>query len=530
MQKLKEILSKNDGSTLVAVVVFAIVLAIGALGYLHVMSNTVGHEVDALNDERAYQTAESGLLIGIGWLQNGDNWENRSTDPELYIFEDLNNMVCTVSLNVTGDVTTLNSTVTSPNLTYRKVLSSTEVKPTLNKYLWLNRIYPLDKNHSWGGGGLQVAEFNGSVHSNTPLYIASTKKGVLRINGTLTVTNNRVDKVNNINYEKNFDFFPYYDGEVLKIDTFHMGDFGGGEDGEKYKFGILHHSMFMSQGTDKSEKLDEYFGTTGDFIHSQPKLIVGDLSGNKYTLDENLSTDSVARLVFLGDEGAVYTRFDPDNDNERIDLPFVKEEINNKILIAQNKLEVLGKISTNTTVTNRPGSGDSIVIIGDITYKGFEESEARGGIGGDINYGVGSAWDENSPILTLFSEGDIYISPNIRRVDNGNVVSSNQSELFVTASLFAAREGHGINLPTNNNSFDATQFSGNTNFRFYNVGSRAIDTWYNVGPQAAGMFTYYFDIRLEDGLKGYGVPDLVTEDGDKPMENGIWAEENFALE
>jgi hypothetical protein len=77
MQKLKRVLlrmrTENSGSVLVGAVAIAVIMAIGCIGFLWLMATSQNNEITALENERAYRAAESGIWLGARWLRDPAN-------------------------------------------------------------------------------------------------------------------------------------------------------------------------------------------------------------------------------------------------------------------------------------------------------------------------------------------------------------------------------------------------------------------------------------------------------------------------
>jgi hypothetical protein len=77
MQKLKRtppvLLTKESGSVLVGVVVLSIIMAIAGVGFIQATTSSLISETAALEYDRAFQAAESGIWAGARWLRSPEN-------------------------------------------------------------------------------------------------------------------------------------------------------------------------------------------------------------------------------------------------------------------------------------------------------------------------------------------------------------------------------------------------------------------------------------------------------------------------
>lgn len=528
-----EKLNTEKGSTLVAVVVFAIVLAIGAAGYMHVMSNTVSHEVDALNDEMAYQTAESGLSIGIAWLREPANWQNRE-DKEIYRDESglLNNCSLLVKCSVNTDKSTtwIFSRVNHPDLAYTKEL----------KYVYnLEPQTPGTLIDSFPIGSkaevLTKIRFDGHVHSNVPIKLPGAE-------GEAGVT--------------------FYGNVTVHNEPGEGGNYSGGT--YDYTSGVWKKAL----SSDKGEVLDATF--TAGFEPLQPPLFMpeipsDDAIGEEYRLDHfiNKKFPSISIPTYT-DEKQNFLRFSNstvwfhtyDNFGNPIsaeleyfdasgeNLTGVSLDIDNKYITTDRKIGVLGTVKGNTTVITTK----DIVILGDLIYDHFDTDlinnnpEYYENYDNTGNYGIGTIKDDinNNSYITLVAEQDIIFddptNPNKvkeKYYDPTNTTTvlpdctASQTNLFLTASLIAKEDQYGIQFRENNGVVVQSDYK----YTLYNIGSRIINTWssyFNSDPP----FFFYTDTRInEEGLRGPGIPYMTTQpkadDDGKYLLPGPWSENNI---
>jgi hypothetical protein len=511
MQKLKNLplLQNKKGSILVGVIVFSLVMAIASLAYMTLSGNTVTHETVALDDEKAYQTAESGLLVGIRWLREISNWELVKTIEDttlIYGPADINNMTVTVSvINDENDPFTVLSEVTGGTLTYTKSLKFGSKLGNIGNF-----INNIDPNSGPGGGGLDNVLFDGPVHSNSSITLSSTSHtgsnvGVL-FKDAVTVTK----AANN-------------------------SDFGGYGDGtsNNYDYGVFHHNI--SEGSDGGSKLDDHFISSYAVIPD--KIEMDGLVGDTNHLPEHAFNDSTAFIVFMDSSSAprpyyglfVYDK--NDGTGTRIDtlasypLTETREnwhngEGNDSIFESKNHIGVLGEVTGRRTLSTIPGK--DILVRGDLKYKGFELEYPRSNYDNLINsnnYGIGDI-DANGNIIALFSGGDIVINgfeqefsadSTLKNISN----TPSKDEFILTASLIAKELDRGIILSDHRTVL-------------YAIGDRYLDKWNNYLPKSKDIH-FCYDSRL-GRIRAPGIPEI---EADPPVDSdglrilvGSWSEKN----
>jgi hypothetical protein len=528
MQKLA-ILSKlrgsGQGSVLVGVVAFSILMALAGAGYLAVTGSTVNHEIEALENEAAFLAAESGLLIGTNWLRDSVNWENTCESGRNDVFTGtINGMSVDVDIVSLGnDKVDIRSNASGGGLTYTKRVSWTAEKiggdaGTL--------IYDLGASGGVGGSGLNNTWFDGPTHSNAPVHLSSVSNpgaggaGVKFVNGGLTVHN----KTQTVNFAAGGHWANY------------------GEGNNNYDFGLLHHNIAENdQG--KTDKLDEYFEVS--YTHSQDSLYMPRLTTQDYTFPQNLSATNRAYLVF-DDNGAdpglaKYYYYDAGGVRQGP----VTVEIDGKVLRVPNDVSVLGLVDGQVTVVTNPG--DNIYPVGDLTYVNFPDPTTLNPDGDEFlnydntdNYRLGDYDDGagNTDMLALVAGGDIHFqkekmtyNPSTQNLD---VAGVSKQSLWLTAQLIAIEPTHGLMWDTKKMTGDSKDFQINEfDYTLRAIGNRVIRTWFSYdagGVQANQQIRFYFDTRLLEGLKGPGVPDIhaASETGEKFFMLQLdWHEENL---
>lgn len=503
----------QNGSALVAVVVFSMAMAVTAVGYMTMMGSTVNDEARALDNERALFAAESGLLVGTRWLADSVNWHGLA-DGTLDVFAaTINGMAVDVDIVKNGDSVLIRSDAAGGALPYVKRLSWTVNRHRpFNPGVFINSLGPSGKV---GGSGLNNTWFDGPFHANTPIYLSSVSNpraggaGVYFVNGPVTVYN-RTE-------ERNF-----HDG--------HWGNYGAANN--DYTFGIFHHNR--RQNSDQAIRLDEHFSST--FTHSQDSIYMPEVNGQDVYLP--VSRPGAERPVL---------HFSVDAFNQGIatyyyhDSAGVRREqvvaIDNRIVRVPNDVSVLGVVKGNATVVTDEGAG--IYPVGDLTYDGFVPAEERRYLDydNDGNYGIGSL-DDNPNFLALVSGADIYFEPTKRRFDTntGRLVTAGVSgqELYLTASLIAAGAGHGTWWDTRDATRHGSVDVNAYDYKLRAIGSRTIDEWFSYdagGRNANERIRFFYDTRISEGLRAPGVPLMQTADqGDVVLLfNGDWRERNIPL-
>lgn len=525
MSKLKKIFSKlsdNRGSTLVAVVVFGIVLTIAGTGYLHVMSNTVSHEITALDDEKAYQTAESGLLMGIRWLRLKDHWDNRTGYYGQKITTiSQNGMTCDITLEEENGNPVVTSTVSGGSLTYEKILRFTATSNRVELETLINN-NPINATGSGGEGGFLNVVFDGPFHLNeAPLIISSN--GDVFFNDDVTVFNGIVYNGNygigrnDYNYGLKFTNSGHPSLTTLDDEMF------------KKSYEYNQDSLYLP---DVSVNDDEENGHI-----MLPKSAVGEFTGDipfVYYLP-----DGTARYYHYGENGLGDPEWGVKGIPEGSPIVIEYDNIEDSIMWAENPIGVLGTVKGNKTLGTKVASGDrTITLLGDITYESYNPSILE-------NYGIPLkiGIKDNDDLLTLVSEGDIKIGYWGEKNDPIKVMTFTDDPLFpgklkpkeddgeidtmlIQASLIAKEEGHGLIWKMTG---DGKQISGKYEFVLKAVGDRIVDEWDNFGPSNQNPESFFYDIRLDGTLQGRGIPYIVANlptDEIGYVLTGTWSEEN----
>jgi hypothetical protein len=507
----------QNGSVLVAVIAFITLMTIAMGGFLGVARNVVSQETMELNDDKAFLAAESGLLIGTRWLRESNNWiQYRNTGYNGTICQsDINGYTVTVTVvpENNGQLR-IRSTTTGGILPYSKSLSWTVTEANWNNPgTFINSLAGVG---GVGGGGLNNEWFDGPVHTNMPMYLASVSGGnvsVRFVNGKVS-THNLLAKV--------------------AFDAGNWGNYGKSPvSGNDYNFGIYMHDAQSGQYS-KLDPLFELNGQYTEFQHSKDSLFMPRITTQTRTLPQNLSVNNKAILYFdvLNGTTGQATYYYYDATGNQLSTTFNND---NEIIRVPNDVQVLGTVKGQTTVVT--DLGFHILPVGDIMYHGFTPDDAAmNAYNSAGNYGLGALTPLNKNVLALISGADIYFGTDKYglSVDGGvaslTAISGKNNVppvMYLTAQLIATENGNGIRW--------ASKKVNAYNYKLSALGTRAVDT-YEESHNAQGgpgneTFRFFFDTRFNDGLKSPGVPALRADipSGEMFILNTDWTEENIIL-
>lgn len=190
MQNLKNMFKNNAGSALIGAVVIAAVLSISAVAYAALVRNTVSQEVLALNDRKAYLTAEAGLYVALNWLGSKDNFEaakggkiiNDVFPDSIEAYKSYAGVRCSLTFSGIGDTILVTSSAVGNDRGFLPYIKSLSVKvrgiPSTSSgrfAFYVNDIGPdaFFPNVDTASTGLQHgAAFFGPVHTNTPIMLS----------------------------------------------------------------------------------------------------------------------------------------------------------------------------------------------------------------------------------------------------------------------------------------------------------------------------------------------------------------------
>jgi hypothetical protein len=519
-------LQGQRGSVLVAVVTFSILIAIGTLGYMSMSGSTTNHEYTALQDAKAFHAAESGLLIGTRWLRDSTNWDAHPGNiSNVFGPDSINDMNVHVNIIDSGTFRIVESFASGRGLGYvkKKLSWGIEKIGATNPGIFVNNLGPLG---GVGGGGLNNTYIDGPFHSNTPIYLSAVSQpkadgsGVKFVNGPVTTYNKTIHS-------------RFYDNQN-KSGTGHMGEYGGKNN--NYDFGIYHQAL--TQGTYQADKLDAFFGNT--FTHSRDSLYMPHIVGQDILLPPNDPMSGKRAILYFDVNGtagqATYYYYNAAGAlQEPISYP-----VNGKVIRAQNEISVLGTVKGAATVVTNPGY--NIYPVGDLKYEGFVPANANDYSYYDntSNYGIGSL-SSNANILALASGGDIHFQSGNKKTFNTSTKSlqdatgTDANTMYVTAQLIAIEHGMTTMFDTYDKGIetrDSKDFKiSDYNYTLRCIGSRTIDWWFSYDAQGQGneKIRFFYDTRLNAGLKAPGVPAIQSGDGDKPLYRvrGDWREQNL---
>jgi hypothetical protein len=113
-----------EGSALVGAVTLTLIMSITALGFVQISASGVNHEQAALENEKAFQAAESGLLLGARWLMMQANWPTIGNNQPIVQDVSINDINVDVNYSAGANNTVLiTSTASSARLHYTKRLT-----------------------------------------------------------------------------------------------------------------------------------------------------------------------------------------------------------------------------------------------------------------------------------------------------------------------------------------------------------------------------------------------------------------------
>ena len=457
-------LNNDNGSVLVAAIVFAGVLGIAGSGLLMLSGHSATVEHDAYLSECAFQAAESGLQVGKRWLSEPANWNGLNGEPS-------------ISPIVNG----ITVSVLKTDAEYgQKVISARAAVPELT--FACNDSFLLDTSRTPAAvfinntiaGGLSTIIFDGPFHSNAPVAI-TLPGGVTFRNGPVSTTN--------------------------------FGDagegFGRAPSGNNYDSGI----HLQNGGSNPAVTLDGCFNSI--FTHSRDSLYFPGLNRAADTILADYSSPRGTLYFYVSGSVGMARYFYNGNSTSR---PYVDIRINNKIIRSAHGLNVLGTVRGSVTVIT--DDEHNIYPVGDLTCEGFVRIPANQSApefenyDNSNNYGLAG----NPNFLALVSGGDIIFSTGYKQIINPStgILSSGSPGgiLYLNAALIAVRTGHGITwanfTPV---TLDITQFY----YSIRAIGCRAVDYFFNytqyAGVQANNQFGFYFDTRISsETVTAPGVP------------------------
>lgn len=516
MQKLKS----QQGSILVGTVVFTLVMAIAGSGLMMMSGNAVNHEQQAFHNDRVFLAAESGLQLGTMWLAIAENWEdvfkNGNNPSSIY-----DGIIDGIPVRVWFDIGSakLNSIATLPGLEYDKLVSwGVEL---VNPGVFINNLNP----SQWGPGqgGLNNVWFDGPFHSNTPLVFSAVSNAkadgasVYFTNGPVTVHNDT-------------DHTPFPEGAY--------GGYGDGAQ-NNYDFGI-DVAQERGGGVDVAVKLDRFFQSS--FMHTQPELFLPTIETQTITLPQNNPAAPERALLFYhvnpsnGQGLATYYYYD--GAGVRRDMSF---GIDQQTVRVPNDISVIGTVKGQTTLIT--DADYNIYPVGDIVYSDFtpESDAVYANYDNSNNFGVPT---EHTNILALVSGGNIQFEMKKRYINetDGTLYTNKKDEssppyMYLTASLFAYEEGHGLLWEATDGSWSwdpQLMHQNEFNYKLRAIGSRTIDMFFSYtqagGTVANEQFRFFVDKRITGNFNGPMVPVFrsVNENGQEVnLVTTNWSEDNL---
>ncbi|MBN1982870.1 MAG: hypothetical protein JW795_15155 [Chitinivibrionales bacterium] len=502
------------GSTLVAVVTFSIIIALVTAGYLATMGTTVNHEITALDNDRAFLAAESGLLFGIRWMAEPANFNNRQTGPIAIFNGQINGMQVTVEYSSSpGTPLVIRSRARGGSLPYAKILQWTMHASNGAIGTFINNIGGAG---AVGGGGLNNTWFDGPFHANSPILLAAVSNpgaagaGVRFVNGPVSVHNGTEQR----NFRNGGEWANY--GTALN----------------NYDFGIFKHNL--SENTNQAQDLDDHFTNeteTVQYKHSQNRISMSRITTQTVDLPQNFG-QTQPFINFSVDEGGIGrgTYYYHDAHGAAQSSTFT---VNNQIIRAHNDVQVLGVVKGQATLVTDVGA--DIIPAGDLEYAGFTRFNADHydfmNYDNAHNYGIS---ESNTNTLALVSGGAIYLPEHKMQFDgvNNRLIQSNQPDqtLYLTAALYACEEGQGLQWRTKNGRIAINEYD----YTLRAIGSRTIDQWFSYdagGVNSNRMIRFFYDKRFANGIQAPGIPEVMIMENGHPIKlmTGDWMETNTPL-
>ncbi|MBN1758181.1 MAG: hypothetical protein JW863_07685 [Chitinispirillaceae bacterium] len=533
---------KERGSALVGILAFTVVMAIAGSGLMMLSGNAVTHEDTAYRNDLAFLAAESGLQIGTRWLADQANYNDYvvNNPRNTGIYEGIiNDDTVRVSLEIDNGEAKVVSQATNRRIEYIKEVSWYAQRIAApNPGIFINNMNP---TQGAAQGGINNTWFEGTFHSNTPIYISSV--GDVRfVNGDVTVSNH-------LDYD-NFEL-DYSGDEVVNVGG-DYGHYGTGSDGtgNNYDFGVFVTSGTPKQGSEDPEedpekhaagRLDQLFQKS--FTHSQPELTMPRLEGEQELLPTSIGTPGLLRFYVYGDpvtgqsSGRAIYYYHDGTQNRTYDFA-----INNKVIRAdQCELDVLGTVMGQATVVTDPGY--NIYPVGSLVYEDFVETAEQEYEDYDPvnNYGVNHKESDPDNVLALFSGADIHFREGEMKVwKDGSLqgIAADRSDvahlpkMYITASLYAIEPDKGLMWDVKEND---GHWLESYDYRIRGIGSRTLDKYFNYesgGGDSNEMVRFYFDNRILDDLRAPGVPEFQTVSDGSPLVllRTRWVERNIAFD
>ncbi len=452
-------LCKSQGSVLVGAVAFTLIMAIGGAGYLAVTGNTVNHEAAALDNERAFFAAESGLLIATRWLREQTNYsmiENLAKGNSLTILnwdqpgELLNNMTVKVDIEKTSDdIFTIRSEATGGILKYRKILSWAARKGGGETSMLIDDMSGMKTK------GLANIIFDGRVHINNDFkFFAGIGNNPTFFNGPVTVTNSNTQWGNDQNgsppYYNNFDWGIYEDNtEPGKLDI-KVGNPNG---------------------------IDAHFKTS--YFHHKPKL-TNTISWNTPSHLLDVKDPNNAFLLFLPEDSSSDVIF---NDGQSANQEITFNDGDVFFVLNEQSIKVSGIVNGKCSVITQ-GAGN-IIIEGNLVYDDWNW---------DVDGVIATGNGKNNTVFNFNFNDNYGLQHNENMIslicaDNGNIVLNipDDDPEYCMSGFFYTKDGM-LDLSNAKQNIDV-----------YFVGARSSKTINNEHwDPGNGIGAYLFDRRINN--------------------------------
>ena len=533
LRLVRRLRRSSSGSALVGVLVFSVVMAISGVGYLSVATSAVSHEAAAVDNSAAILAGESGLHMGADWLHRSGAMPSTDVTPfglshanALQFAE--NNKTFFVDVIVkaaSGNASEIwtevyTSAGTHNATTFLKRLKMRAQADDFGRFgTYINK-GPATPS-SWNGlGGTKL--FHGRFHWNDPTIRlrfnnganTTVSTGDIRFFGDVTNANNS-QSLSNLNTSNET-------GNNLTLT---------GNTGNIYNRGLAFLDNPINANYGDSIFRGRYTG--GADVVASPAYISNFASGNfggasNYPLpvdqraQGSLSSDYRPLLQYNQDGTAVYKYYATSSATTQTTVNLTAADIGSKVLYSQTDISVKGKVSGNTTLATK--SGESICVVGDLTYADFNAASAdNGGVPVGSTNALGLVSGKN----IVFNPQWVATRGGAATDITGSGVSGSRTKLYLNANMTMvnpsmAGSGGGYN------GYEEWD-TDNTGYKYvlHFAGSQSMNYWQ---PTTSGAGTggesinYYYDERFASGTRPYGFQALTTSDGHLILSYGTWSE------
>jgi len=497
-----QFLKKPDGSALIGAVALSALLLITAAGFIRIVTNASVSETQSRDNDRALFAAESGLMLGARWLRSQNPFPAAGStftpfaavpinsfwvDVKCSTFVNGTRLTARIISGVYSHQTQRTSSVFKKRITYNGVTQG-----TFGEFAtFFDDIF--DDHTNWGG--FYRRSFDGRFHMNTYIEISSNSapgsgNEVLFQNGLVTVHSN-----------------PNY-----------SGNYGAGShDNNNYNTGV---QCNFSNPT--AAKCDQIF--TDEYIANYEQIsIPTGLSSGSFQSQTHID------LPASTDEGTGYSHYRPTLEFQvsggtgRAIYHYKSggnlrdstiNNLDNKILICPQNLNVLGTVKGKVTVATASGKG--ICPVADIVYEDYDP--------------VTKTIPQNSQnILGLVSGRHINFNHRWKKEWPGiNTNITITGTLDITASVIAVETVSGVK------SAEYWDLNNQCNYNVSLNGNHILKAWRyptvtsggNPSSGCMGYIDYLHDRRLIRDIQPPGYPSVTTVAGLLRLALCDWTEEN----